>query len=72
MKDIIKLVVNAALTGGAMYCMWDLERVALSMGINGTQFMYVTAGLGLLGGVTLAPVVELIKKLNFDGDESES
>ena len=52
-----------------MYCIWDLENTALLMGINGTQFMYVIGAMGLLGGVTLAPVVELIKKMNFQDEE---
>jgi len=69
LKDTIKLIVNALLTGGAMYCIWDLENTALLMGINGTQFMYVIGAMGLLGGVTLAPVVELIKKMNFQDEE---
>ena len=61
MKDIIKMAINGVLTAGAMYCLWDLEHAALAAGINGTQFMYVTAGIALLGGVTLAPIVESIK-----------
>ena len=65
MKDIVKLCVNAVITGAAMYCMWDLEQMALAAGINGAQFMYVVAGIGLLGGVTLAPILEVIKKMNI-------
>ena len=67
MKETIKLVLNTCLTGAAMYCMWDLEQTALAMGINGTQFMYVIAGIGLLGGVTLAPILDYFKGDKKDG-----
>ena len=64
------MVINGLLTAGAMYTMWDLEHCALEMGINGTQFMYVVAGIGLLGGVTLAPIIEGLKdRLEVKKDE---
>ena len=72
MKDTVKLVLNTMVTGAAMWCILDLEQTALEMGINGSQFMYVVAGIGLLGGVTLAPVLEVIKKMNIKVGEDES
>ena len=62
-KEIIKHVVSSLLTGFAMFCVWDLEKIALAEGINGTQFMYAIAGVSLLGGVTLAPVIEIVKRM---------
>ena len=61
--DLAKAALGTGLTGFAMYCIWDLEREALAAGINGSQFMYVIAGIALLGGVTLAPVIEIVKKI---------
>ena len=63
MKEIIKMVCTLATTGFGMYCIWDLEKAALAAGINGTQFTLVVTTLGLLGGVTIAPVIDIIKKL---------
>ena len=63
MKEIIKMVCTLATTGFGMYCIWDLEKAALAAGVNGTQFTYVIAAISLLGGVTIAPIVEIVKKL---------
>ena len=61
-KEIIPVIINGALTGSAMMCMYNLEMQALAMGINGTQFTYVIAGIALLGGVTMAPILDYFKK----------
>ena len=58
---MVKLVINGLLTGGAMYCIFDLEHDAILAGINGTQFMYVVVAIGALGGITLAPLIEKLK-----------
>ena len=70
MLETIKIVVNGAVTVVAMYFMYDLERCALAAGINGIQFGAVIAGIGLLGGVTLAPILDKINPLKKEDDQS--
>ena len=69
MKEIVKLFISTCVTGGAMYCIYDLEVKAIGAGLNGTQFMYVIAAIGLLGGVTMAPVLEIMKSYTIKKKE---
>ena len=62
-KELFKQACGLLVTGFGMYCIWDLEKAALAAGVNGTQFTYTIAAISLLGGVTIAPIVEIVKKL---------